>query len=74
LKLILPSASYDISPFPHPIDPEQSSYRVAPVKVEIVLKKKDIGIKWNGLTGEGSHDGGQFRPNLVVFLLSLGAL
>jgi len=63
MKLTLPNSSpYDISPFPHPIDTEKSTYRVSPVKVEIVLFKKDLGIKWSGLTGEGDHDGGELHP------------
>lgn len=73
MKLTLPNSSpYDISPFPHPIDTEKSTYRVSSVKVEIVLFKKDLGIKWSGLTGEGDHDGGEldlpFLSRLPTFL------
>lgn len=75
MKLTLPNASpYDISPFPHPIDTEKSTYRVSPVKVEIVLFKKDLGIKWSGLTGEGDHDGGELALSFLSFLRLLALL
>lgn len=61
MKLTLPTATYDISPFPHPINTELSTYRVAPVKIEISLVKKDLGIKWSGLTGAGEGDGGELH-------------
>ena len=37
----------------HPINPEQSSFRVLSTKIEIKLKKKD-GIRWAALEGDGS--------------------
>lgn len=69
MKLTLPNLStFDISPFPYPVDTEKSTYRVSPVKVEIVLVKKDIGIKWSGLTGEGDHDAGELDAPSFPFL------
>lgn len=52
LKLTLPEASYDVSPLAHAIDPEGSTYRVSKVKVELVLRKRETGLKWNRLIGE----------------------
>lgn len=64
MKLTLPSGTYDISPFPHPINTEKSTYRVASVKIEISLVKQDVGIKWAALTGEGEGDRGAYQvPN-----------
>lgn len=48
----MPGAEYDISPLAHPIDPESSTYKVSKIKVELSLKKKDVGLKWNKLQGE----------------------
>lgn len=44
--------SLELDPLVHEIDPKQSSYRILSTKVEIKLKKKVEGIKWNNLEGE----------------------
>ena len=50
--MILPGATHDIRPLAHAIDPESSTYRVSKVKVELVLRKRETGLKWNQLVGE----------------------
>jgi suppressor of G2 allele of SKP1 len=46
--------SYTVEPLYAAIDPAQSSFRVTPNKVEIVMKKAASGVKWHKL--EGDHE------------------
>lgn len=48
--------SFSIDPLYQSIDPEQSSYRVTPNKVEITLKKAKAGVKWHDLETERTVD------------------
>lgn len=44
--------NYNLLPFYAEVDPEKSSFRITPTKIEIVLKKKQPGVKWKTLEGE----------------------
>ncbi|GAA5998458.1 uncharacterized protein JCM10292_002709 [Rhodotorula paludigena] len=55
LSVHLPTGSdvvFDLDPLAHPIDAQASSYRVLQPKIELKLKKKDGGVKWNKIEGE----------------------
>ncbi|GAA6016265.1 hypothetical protein JCM10207_000451 [Rhodosporidiobolus poonsookiae] len=55
LSVHLPTGSdvvFDLDPLAHPIDVQQSKYRVLTPKIELTLKKKDGGIKWAKIEGE----------------------
>lgn len=55
LSVHLPTGSdvvFDLDPLAHPIDAQTSSYRVLQPKIELKLKKKDGGVKWNKIEGE----------------------
>lgn len=73
--------SLELDPLVHEIDPKQSSYRILSTKVEIKLKKKTEGIKWNNLEGEDTLPShcklnsekarGKARGGGMVFIRSL---
>jgi suppressor of G2 allele of SKP1 len=44
--------NYTVEPLYAAIDPAQSSFRVTPNKVEIVMKKAASGVKWHKLEGD----------------------
>ncbi|KAK4055806.1 hypothetical protein OIO90_003059 [Microbotryomycetes sp. JL221] len=44
---------FDLDPLSHEIDPKQSSHRVLQPKIELKLVKKEPGLKWNKVEGEG---------------------
>jgi len=48
--------TYDLMPFYAAIDPEKSSYRITPTKIEVTLKKATPGVKWHTLEGENNED------------------
>ncbi|KAI3636675.1 hypothetical protein MIR68_005364 [Amoeboaphelidium protococcarum] len=50
----LPESEYvlDLEPLAHEVVPEESSYTIMQTKVEIKLKKQQIGISWGQLEGE----------------------
>lgn len=43
---------YSLDPFYAEIDPEKSSFRITPTKVEVTLKKAQPGVKWHNLEGD----------------------
>lgn len=66
----LPTGSdvvFDLDPLAHPIDAQASSYRVLQPKIELKLKKKDGGIKWNKI--EGEDEGGATLSESARFSL-----
>jgi suppressor of G2 allele of SKP1 len=54
---------FTLDPLAHAIDAELSSYNVGKVKVELKLKKKDMGVKWIKLEREAGEveEGGLMR-------------
>ncbi|CAG8654163.1 4722_t:CDS:10, partial [Acaulospora morrowiae] len=46
--------SLELDPLAHEIDPKESKYEVLSTKVEIKLKKANVGIRWGVLEGEDS--------------------
>lgn len=55
LSVKLPSGtdySLELDPLAHEIVPSESAYSVLGTKIEIKLKKKDLGIRWGTLEGE----------------------
>ncbi|BGP33436.1 Cochaperone protein [Rhodotorula toruloides] len=55
LSVHLPTGSdvvFDLDPLAHAIDASASSHRVLQPKIELKLKKKEGGVKWNKLEGE----------------------
>jgi suppressor of G2 allele of SKP1 len=51
---ILNTSDYDLSldPLFAPVDPAQSTYKITPTKIEVVLKKATPGVKWPSLEGD----------------------
>ncbi|CAG8456053.1 13520_t:CDS:2 [Acaulospora colombiana] len=46
--------SLELDPLAHEINPKESKYEVLSTKIEIKLKKAQVGIKWGVLEGEDS--------------------
>ncbi|KAI9106313.1 SGS domain-containing protein [Phlyctochytrium arcticum] len=44
--------SLELEPLAHAIDPSESKFSVLGTKIEIKLKKKDLGLRWGTLEGE----------------------
>ncbi|CAJ0768910.1 24265_t:CDS:2, partial [Entrophospora sp. SA101] len=44
--------SLELDPLAHEIEPKESKYDILSTKIEIKMKKKEVGIKWSLLEGE----------------------
>lgn len=72
LSVHLPTGSdvvFDLDPLAHAVDVSASSHRVLQPKIELKLKKKEGGVKWNKLEGEDESivKMGAFRSASTVF-------
>jgi hypothetical protein len=50
ISLHIPSRDITLAPLSHPIEPSLCSFRVSPVKIELLLFKKKVGTRWSSVT------------------------